>query len=74
MNIMICHNFRNVPWSCPVQSHLDVHVGQVHCGSLFAAVLNHWSSVLLPLPMLRQQLCRRNLKVLTADTFNASHV
>ena len=67
VDVINFHNFRDVLWSCHIEGRLDVHAGQVQCGSQHAAVPDHWSSVLLPRPVLLQQLCHHHLKVLNTD-------
>ena len=58
---------RNGLWSCHVEDRLDVHAGQIHRGSLFAAMPHVFHPFLLPLPMFLQQL-RHQYLMLKAGT------
>ena len=53
---------------------VDVHAGQEQCGTFHAPVPHHWPTVLLPLPMLLQQLCHHHLKLLIIESVNTSHM
>ena len=49
-------------------------LAKIHCWSYHATVPHHWPSVLLPLPMLLQQLCHHHMMVLVTDAIDVSQV
>ena len=72
--ILFSHNFRNMLRPRSVNSRLDVHAGDVHRRSFLAAVPYVLPSVLLPPPLLLQQLRQQYLTMLTAETVKYHHV